>query len=158
MQLQGIISTEGESGIKYNELLEGSLSKTFLSRQIMLWEPEMGDPRELVNRRDSMLTFDLVRTDLSDIRTSSDRGRLFHQTVAASKEAKFIGSLQIPFEFLLPETADGEMQDSERLPPSLDKGALGKIEYSLTVTIRTIGVLNRSERSVFQEFWMVFVN
>jgi hypothetical protein len=149
IQLEGTIEIKGRTAIEDPRFSREDYREVFLSRRSILWAPEMGDPRQLINRSNSTSTLDLIQAQVSDVLSSSDRPRLFNLIKPVSKDAGLIGSIRIPFEFLLRTITDSETLDRESLPPTLDRGISGKIEYTITVTIRFSGAINKSERLVF---------
>jgi hypothetical protein len=114
--------------------------ETFLSRRSVLWAPDMGNLHELVDKSGSSSTLDLVQVKLVDIRVSNDGSRHPQDTMG------FIGSVNIPFELLLPAITGRRTQDPESVPPSLELGVNGNIEYSLAVVIHFGKFLNKTER------------
>jgi hypothetical protein len=141
--LKGTITKESE------ELLPAPFpyDETFLSCRTTLWAPEMGDIRQIIKPSASSSTLDLVQTQLADVQVSSGGTRLFKRTSSTPKTASgFIGSVVLPFEYLLPAITPREKQNPEGLPPSFT-GNNAKIEYILSVVIYHGGFPNKSTRS-----------
>jgi hypothetical protein len=131
---------------KHGELPRDDYRATFLSCRSLLWAREMGDPRQPTKISGSTSTLELVHAEASDVQLTADRRRLFNRTKSLLNDASgLVGSIRIPFDSVLPAITDSKQQDPESLPPTLNKGTVGKIEYSLTVIIRSGGVLHRSE-------------
>jgi hypothetical protein len=156
LQLKGTIAAENESGIP----APSDLKETFLSRRCILWTPDMGDARQLSNHSGSSSTLDLVHAQLTGVQTSPGGPRLFARAGSPSQDApEFIGSFDIPFEFLLPAITGRGLRDPEGLPPSVTMGSQGKIEYSLTVMIHLGGILGKNERQDSKDvFGLVLTN